>query len=63
MTTEVERYNAIKYARQFVYDAMHNDNLPEEIREQAYAILKYYPSEETMKIVCMLAPELFKEKY
>ena len=63
MTTPVERYYAIEYARGFLYDSLHNQKLSLEVREQVYAILKHYPGSETMKIVCQLAPEVFHSSY
>jgi hypothetical protein len=44
MTTPTERYLALAHTRQFILQIMDNAELPTELRETAFRLVKHYPS-------------------
>lgn len=64
MTTPIECYNAIKYARQFLSDLMDPKKwprVPRAVRKEAYWRLRHFPSSFEMEMAQANSPELFGE--
>jgi hypothetical protein len=63
MTLPDERYRAVKYARQFLYelcDPKKTPGVPKIIRQQAHSILRHYPGDWDMQRAADSAPEVFQ---
>lgn len=65
MTLPDERYRAVMWAKNFLYDLCDNKKTPgvsKAIREQARSILRHYPSEWDMQQAAEGAPHVFAER-
>ena len=65
MTLPDERYRAIKYTRDFLYDLIDpkkTPKVPKAIRKRAAACLRHYPYEYVMDEVAKKNPEIFEKK-
>ena len=63
MTLPDERFRAVKYARQFLYelcDPQKTPGVPKIIRQQAQSILRHYPSDYEMTRAAAAAPDVFQ---
>lgn len=64
MTLPDERYRAVKFARDFMYDLLDPKKTPgvaRAQRERARHILRHYPSDWDMQTAASLAPDVFQE--
>jgi hypothetical protein len=64
MTLPDERYRAVSYARQFLYDLMdpsQTPRVPKAIRERARTILRHFPMESDMIQASREVPYIFRE--
>lgn len=62
MTLPHERFRAVQYVRQFLYeliDPKKTAKIPKTIRQRAAALLRHYPLDYEMEIAAKSAPELF----
>ena len=65
MTLPDERYRAVIWARNFLYDLCDpkkTPSVPKTIREQARSILRHYPSDWDMQRASDGAPDVFQER-
>lgn len=65
MTLPDERFRAVRYARQFLYDLCDpakTPGVPKIIREQARGILRHYPDDWNMQQAAAAAPDVFAER-
>ncbi len=65
MTLPDERYRAVKWARDFMYelcDPNKTPGVPKTIREQARSVLRHYPSDWDMEQVANASPHVFAER-
>jgi len=54
VTLPNERYNAVKYARDFLRDLLNpkaTPKVPRAVRERAYRVLKHFPGEYDMEMI------------
>ena len=54
MTVPIERTNAVKWTREFLYDltdSKKTPRLPKAVRQQALHLLRHYPSDFDMKLI------------
>jgi len=64
MTLPDERYRAVMFARNFLYDlcdSQKTPGLPKAIRDQARSVLRHYPDEWNMQQVAEASPHVFAE--
>lgn len=64
MTLPDERYRAVRWAREFMYELMDpkkTPGVPKALREQARAVLRHYPSAWDMDQAATASPDLFQE--
>ena len=62
MTTPTERTRAVKEAERFLLrlaDSFRTPNIPSEIRREALAVLRHYPSDYHMAKAVEQAPDVF----
>lgn len=62
MTMNYERRNSVNRTRDFLYelmDPMKTPRVPKEVRDEARACLKHFPSEYDMERASEQAPEIF----
>ena len=59
MTIPVERRRAVLNTRDFLRDLMVDFNVSKEIRDNAYHLLKHYPTDYDMMIAGEQAPTIF----
>lgn len=62
MTMPDERFRAVNYAREFLYDLLDpkkTPRVPRPVREHARRVLRHFPMECEMEQVAELAPDLF----
>lgn len=55
MTLSYERLRAVNYTREFLFDLLilsKTPRIPKEIRERARSLLRHYPAESEMEMVC-----------
>lgn len=65
MTLPDERYRAVHWAREFMYELMDpkkTPGVPKSIRDQARSVLRHYPSDWDMTMAATMAPEVFQER-
>jgi len=66
MTLPDERYRAVMWASRFLQDLAHDRNkyprIPKAVRQEAYSILRHYPSEWDMQRASSGTPEVFQER-
>lgn len=65
MTLPDERYRAVKFARDFLYDLMDakkTPGVPKAIRERARGVLRHYPDDYHMDVVSTAAPDMFQPR-
>jgi len=63
MTLPDERYRAVRYARQFLFDLCDpkkTPGVPKIIRSQASSILRHYPDDYHMTLAAENTPEAFQ---
>lgn len=60
MTTPTERYLALAHTRQFILQIMDNVELPTELRETAFRLVKHYPSRFYLNELAEVAPQLLE---
>ena len=63
MTLPDERYRAVMWASRFLQELAHDrkkyPRIPKVVRQEAYSILRHYPSDFDMKNAADLAPIVF----
>ena len=66
MTMPDERYRAVIWASNFLGDIANNPKkyprIPKTIRQEAWSILRHYPSDWEMSRVAEKVPEVFQER-
>lgn len=63
MTLPDERYRAVMMARKFMIDIMnHRSGLSKEMKEEARAVLRHYPSEYDLDMAAEQAPHVFQKR-
>lgn len=65
MTLPDERYRAVKFARDFLYDLMDakkTPGVPKAIRERARSVLRHYPDDYHMDVVSAASPDMFQPR-
>jgi hypothetical protein len=66
MTLPDERYRAVMWASRFLQDLAHDrkryPRIPKAVRQEAYSILRHFPSSWDMQRASDSAPEVFQEK-
>ena len=63
MTTPAERYIALHRTRQFISNIMVDLDLPAELREIAFRLLKHYPSSFYLDELAEVAPQILEIPY
>jgi hypothetical protein len=64
MTLPDERYRAVKFARNFLYDLMDpkkTPGVPKAVRERARSVLRHYPDDYHMDRAAESVPECFQQ--
>jgi hypothetical protein len=65
MTLPDERYRAVKWAREFMYELMDpkkTPGVPKRFRDQARSVLRHYPSDWDLQRAAHEAPDVFQEQ-
>jgi hypothetical protein len=66
MTLPDERYRAVMWANRFLQDLAHDrkkyPRIPKAVRQEAYSILRHFPSSWDMQNASNSAPEVFQER-
>jgi hypothetical protein len=66
MTLPDERYRAVMWASRFLQDLAHDrqkyPRIPKEVRQEAYSILRHFPSSWDMQRASNGAPDVFQER-
>jgi hypothetical protein len=65
MTLPDERYRAVKWAREFMYellDPKKTPNVPAIVRSQARSVLRHYPSDYDMIQASEDSPQVFQQQ-
>jgi hypothetical protein len=66
MTLPDERYRAVLWASRFLGEMAHDKKkyprISKQVRQEAYSILRHFPSDWDMKRVADQVPEVFQEK-
>jgi hypothetical protein len=65
MTMPDERFRAVKYAREFLYDLLDpkkTPKVPREIRQRALRVLRHYPMEHDMELAAEGHKDIFWTK-
>jgi hypothetical protein len=66
MTLPDERYRAVMWASRFLQDLAHDrkkyPRIPKAVRQEAYSILRHFPSSWDMQNASNSAPEVFQER-
>jgi hypothetical protein len=65
MTLPDERYRAVKFARDFLYDLMDakkTPGVPKAVRERARSVLRHYPDDYHMNVVSNSSPDVFQSE-
>jgi hypothetical protein len=66
LTLPDERYRAVMWAERFLQDLAHDykkyPRIPKTVRQEAYSILRHFPSSWDMKRVTDASPEVFQER-
>lgn len=61
MTLPDERYRAIKYAREFLYellDPKKTPRVPRSVRNRASSVLRHFPHEYEMEMIATESPDM-----
>jgi hypothetical protein len=64
MTLPDERYRAVKYAREFLYDLTNpskTPGVPKAIRQRASGVLRHFPDEYHMNQAAEHLPDCFQQ--
>ena len=65
MTLPDERYRAVMWASRFLQDLAHDrkkyPRIPKQVRQEAYSILRHFPSSWDMQRASHSAPDVFAE--
>jgi hypothetical protein len=66
MTLPDERYRAVMWAERFLQDLAHDrkkyPRIPKAVRQEAYSILRHYPSSWDLQRASVSSPEVFQER-
>lgn len=66
MTLPDERYRAVLWASRFLQEIAHDrkkyPRVPKAVRQEAYSILRHYPSSWDLKMAAEGAPAVFQER-
>jgi hypothetical protein len=66
MTLPDERYRAVVWAERFLQDLAHDykkyPRIPKEVRNEAFSILRHFPSSFDLKMAEQGAPGVFQER-
>jgi hypothetical protein len=66
MTLPDERYRAVVWAERFLQDLAHDykkyPRIPKTVREEAFSILRHFPSSFDLKMAEQGAPGVFQER-
>lgn len=66
MTLPDERYRAVLCAKRFLQelatDKEKYPRIPKRVRQEAFSILRHYPSAYEMNLASNLAPDIFSQK-
>jgi hypothetical protein len=65
MTLPDERYRAVRWAREFMYellDPKKTPGVPKRIRDQARSVLRHYPSDYDMNKTAQTSSDIFQEQ-
>ena len=65
MTLPDERYRAVNWAREFMYellDTKKTPGIPKRIRDQARSVLRHFPNDWDMSRAAESAPEVFQKQ-
>ena len=65
MTLPDERYRAVRWAREFMYELMDpkkTPGVPKKTRDTARSVLRHYPNDWDMQRAADSAPEVFQEQ-
>jgi hypothetical protein len=65
MTLPDERYRAVRWAREFMYellDPKKTPGVPRRIRDTARSVLRHYPSDWDMDRTSEAAPDVFQRQ-
>jgi hypothetical protein len=66
MTLPDERYRAVVWAERFLQDLAHDykkyPRIPKTVRQEAYSILRHFPSSFDLKMAERDAPGVFQER-
>jgi len=65
MTLPDERYRAVRWAREFMYELMDpkkTPGVPKRIRDTARSVLRHYPSDYDMNRTAESAPDVFQQQ-
>ena len=66
MTLPDERYRAVMWASRFLqdiaYDKKKYPRIPKVVRQEAYSILRHYPTSWDLKQAAEFAPNVFQER-
>jgi hypothetical protein len=66
VTLPDERYRAVLWASQFLGELAHNTKkyprIPKAVRQEAWSILRHYPSDWEMQRAAEKAPDVFAER-
>ena len=65
MTLPDERYRAVRWAREFMYELMDPKKTPgvsKAIRDQARSVLRHYPDDWNMQQAAESAPDVFQQQ-
>ena len=65
MTLPDERFRAVRWAREFMYELMDpkkTPGIPAVVRSQARSVLRHYPSDYEMIEAAEAAPDIFQQQ-
>jgi len=66
MTLPDERYRAVMWAERFLRELAHDTKkyprISKQVRQEAYSIMRHFPSSWDMKRVANNSPDVFQEK-
>ena len=66
MTLPDERYRAVMWASKFLQEVAYNKTkyprLPKSVRQEAYSILRHFPSSWDMQRAAVGSPDVFQER-
>ena len=64
MTLPDERYRAVRSTSEFLQRlaAGHYARVPKAVRQEAYSLLRHYPTQYDLRTAAHLCPEVFQER-